>query len=247
MKKTTANKARLGIFVFASLILFILAIYYVGERQQLFSGTFHISGTFKDISGLQVGNNVRFSGINVGIVKDIEQITDSTVRVDMQIENGTQKFIKTNAKAIIGSDGLMGSKLIIIVAGPFGFGVIADNAEIGTEQAVSMENIMENLELTTRNAGMITSDLAVIIENMRNGKGAIGRLLMDSTMGENIGQTIINIREGTGGFKQNMDAASHNVLLRGYLKKKKKAEVKKAEDKKSDDKKALDKAESKVD
>src|SRR5688572_17323153 len=113
MKKTTGNKLRLGIFVSASLILFILAIYYVGERQQLFSGTFHISGVFKDISGLQVGNNVRFSGINVGIVKEIEQITDSTVRVDMQIENGTQKFIKTNAKAIIGSDGLMGSKLII--------------------------------------------------------------------------------------------------------------------------------------
>ncbi len=231
MKKTTGNKLRLGIFVSAGVILFIVAIYFVGERQQLFSGTFHISGIFKDISGLQVGNNVRFSGINVGIVKDIEQITDSTVRVDMQIENGTQKFIKTNAKAIIGSDGLMGSKLILIVAGAAGHDPIADNAEIGTEQAVSMENIMENLELTTRNAAMITTDLAVIIDNMRNGKGAIGKLLMDSVMAENIGQAIINIREGTGGFKQNMDAAGHNVLLRGYLKKKKKAEEKKEEDK----------------
>jgi phospholipid/cholesterol/gamma-HCH transport system substrate-binding protein len=229
MKKTTRNKVRLGIFVSAGLILFILAIYYVGERQQLFSGTFHISGVFNDISGLQVGNNVRFSGINVGIVKDIEQITDSTVRVDMQIENGTQKFIKTNAKAIIGSDGLMGSKLIIIVAGPSGYNAIADNTQIETEQAVSMENIMENLELTTRNAAMITTDLAIIIESIRNGKGAIGKLLMDSTMAENIGQAIINIREGTGGFKQNMDAAGHNVLLRGYLKKQKKADDKKAQ------------------
>jgi phospholipid/cholesterol/gamma-HCH transport system substrate-binding protein len=229
MKKITGNKTRLGIFVSAGMILFIVAIYFVGERQQLFSGTFHISGIFKDIGGLQVGNNVRFSGINVGIVKDIEQITDSTVRVDMQIENGTQKFIKTNAKAIIGSDGLMGSKLIIIVAGPFGQSAIADDAEIGTEQAVSMENILENLEVTTRNAAMITTDLAVIIENMRNGKGAIGKLLMDSVMAKDIGQAIINIREGTGGFKENMDAAGHNVFLRGYLKKKKKAEDKKAE------------------
>lgn len=235
MKKTTGNKLRLGIFVSASLILLILAIYYVGERQQLFSGTFHISGVFKDISGLQVGNNVRFSGINVGIVKDIEQITDSTVRVDMQIDNGTQKFIKTNAKAIIGSDGLMGSKLIIIVAGPSGFGAIGNDAEIQTEQAVSMEDIMENLELTTQNAAMITSDLAIIIENMRDGKGAIGKLLMDSTMGEDIAQAIVNIREGTGGFKQNMDAASHNVLLRGYLKKKKRAADKKAQDKLEDE------------
>ena len=83
----------------------------------MFSSTFQISGIFKDISGLQVGNNVRFSGINVGVVEDIQQVTDSTVKVDMQIDEHTRKFMKKNAKAIIGSDGLMGNKIISILPG----------------------------------------------------------------------------------------------------------------------------------
>jgi phospholipid/cholesterol/gamma-HCH transport system substrate-binding protein len=117
MKKQTGNKVRLGIFVSASILLFIVGIYFIGKRQQLFSSTFHVSGIFSDISGLQVGNNVRFSGINVGVIENIQQITDTTVKVDMIIEETSKKFIKKNAKAIIGSDGLMGNKLILIIPG----------------------------------------------------------------------------------------------------------------------------------
>jgi phospholipid/cholesterol/gamma-HCH transport system substrate-binding protein len=226
MKKATGNKVRLGIFVTAGVLLLIIAIYFVGKRQQLFSTTFRISGIFADISGLQVGNNVRFSGINIGIVDDITQMTDSTVRVDMQIEEDTRKFIKTNAKAIIGSDGLMGSKLIIIAAGVAGNPPISDNAFIETEKNVSMDEIMLNLKLTTEHAAIITGDLAIIVQHMREGNGTIGKLLMDSVFAENIGQALVSIKQGAGGFKQNMDAAGHNVLLRGYLKKKKKAEEK---------------------
>jgi phospholipid/cholesterol/gamma-HCH transport system substrate-binding protein len=222
MKKTTGSKVRLGIFVSAGMILFTIAIYFVGNRQQLFSSTFHISGIFADVSGLQVGNNVRFSGINVGIVEDIKQITDSTVQVDMQIENGTKPFIKTDAKAIIGSDGLMGSKLVIIVAGKTGQKEITNDFFIATERPVNMDDILSNLKITTNNAAMITTELSVIVTNIREGNGTIGKLLMDSVLADNIEQALVNIKQGAGGFKQNMDAAGHNILLRGYLKKKNK-------------------------
>jgi phospholipid/cholesterol/gamma-HCH transport system substrate-binding protein len=222
MKTNTGNKIRLGIFVSAAVAIFTIAIYFIGNRQQLFNSTFQISGIFEDIGGLQVGNNVRFSGINVGIVRDIEQMTDSTVRVELQIEEEARRFIKTDATAIIGSDGLMGSKLVTILAGISGLKPISDKGVIKTQRPVSMDDIMVNLELTTRNAALITEDLAVIINHMREGNGTIGKLLMDSIFAENIGQALVNIKDGAGGFKQNMDAAGHNVLLRGYLKKKKK-------------------------
>src|SRR5476649_1680150 len=111
MKKATGSRIKLGIFLSVSIVLFIAAIYFIGKKQQLFGSTFHVSGIFKDISGLQVGNNVRFSGITVGVVEDIQQITDSTVKVDMMIDEHSRKFMKKNAKALIGSDGLMGNKI----------------------------------------------------------------------------------------------------------------------------------------
>jgi phospholipid/cholesterol/gamma-HCH transport system substrate-binding protein len=86
MEKKTGNKIRLGVFVTITTFLFIVGIYFIGEKQQLFNKTFHISTIFKNINGLQVGNNVRYTGVDVGIVNGIEQATDSTVRVNMEID-----------------------------------------------------------------------------------------------------------------------------------------------------------------
>lgn len=226
MKKASGNKIRLGIFVSIGFALLIGCIYLIGERQQLFSNTFQVSGIFKNISGLQIGNNVRFSGINVGIVDNIEQLTDTTVKVDMMINDDTRKFMKKNAKAIIGSDGLMGNKIVIITPGTNGQKTLADNDVIATEQPVTMDDILIKLKVTGDNAATITSDLAIVMTNIREGKGTVGKLLMDTAMAKEVDQALINIKQGAGGFKQNMNAASNNVLLRGYFKKKKKAEEK---------------------
>ena len=222
MKNTPGNKLRLGIFVTASLALFTLAIYFIGQRQQLFSDSFHLSVVFKDISGLQGGNNVRFSGINVGIVEDIEQITDSTVRINMRVIAKAQKFIKKNARATIGSDGLMGNKIIVISPGTADGRVIGDNDTLTAMQAVSMDEIMVKIKVTADNAAVITGGLASIVENISGGRGTIGKLFMDTVFAKNIDNSIINIKQGTRGFQQNMDAAGNSFLLRGFFKKKNK-------------------------
>ncbi len=214
------NGLKLGVFVSITIALFIVIIYFVGKRQQLFSSTFRVSGLFFDIGGLQVGNNVRFSGINVGVVENITQVTDSTVCVDMLIVEDTRKFIKKDAVAIIGSDGLMGSKLVMIIQGAPGKEVMDENDTIGTVQSVSLDDILLSLKITSDNAANITGHLAVIMHNIREGKGTIGKLLMDSVLAENVGKALVNIKQGAAGFKQNMDAAGHSFLLRGYIKKK---------------------------
>jgi phospholipid/cholesterol/gamma-HCH transport system substrate-binding protein len=222
MEKSTGSGLRLGLFVTLSVAILIAGIYYVGQRQQLFSNTFRISGIFKDIDGLQVGNNVRFSGINVGIIENIQQITDTTVKVDMMINEKARKFMRKNAKAIIGSDGLMGNKIMSITAGTSGQAVLTNNDIIETARSVNMDDILVKVKVTADNASVITGGLAEIVENIREGKGTIGKLLMDSTFADNVGGALVNIKQGAGGFKQNMDAASHNFLLRGFLKKKNK-------------------------
>lgn len=231
MKNTTGNKVKVGIFVTVSLALFTVAIYLIGQRQQLFSDAFHISAVFKDIGGLQGGNNVRFSGINVGIVEDIEQITDSTVRINMRIGKATQKFIKKNARATIGSDGLMGNKIVVISPGTADNRVVADNDQLNAFQAVSMDEIMAKIKVTADNAAVITGGLASIVGNISEGRGTIGKLFMDTVFAKNIDNSLINIKQGTKGFKQNMDAAGNSFLLRGFFKKKNKEKEQKKKDK----------------
>jgi phospholipid/cholesterol/gamma-HCH transport system substrate-binding protein len=233
MKTSTNNKVKLGIFVTASMVLLIAGIYFIGQRQQLFNNTFTVSGIFKDINGLEVGNNVRFAGINVGVVENIQQVTDTTVKVDMVIRDETKKFMKKNAKAIIGSDGLMGNQIVTIIPGPAiaGQKTVNNNDIIATAKTLSVDEILTKIKVTADNAANITGDLAVVMNSIRAGKGTIGKLLMDSAMAGNVNEAMVNIKQGAGGFKQNMNAASHNFLLRGYFKKKENAVKDKADDK----------------
>ncbi|MDF2449051.1 MAG: hypothetical protein K0R26_1555 [Bacteroidota bacterium] len=229
MKQNNRNKIRLGVFVTLGVGLFILGIYLIGDRQKMFSKTFTLSGIFKDVSGLQVGNNVRFSGITVGVVENIEIVSDTAVRVDFSIDEHTKKFIKKNAKLTIGSDGLMGNKVAIIIPGTIGHREVQDKDFLVTTVPVSMDEILANLKTTSTNAATITDDLAAMLHSMRSGKGAVGKLFMDTVFADNLDKTLVNIKQGAGGFKKNMDAASNNVLLRGFFKKKKKDKDKEKE------------------
>ena len=86
MKQSNSQKFNLGLFVIISILILVVALYFVGNRQNLFGSTFRISAVFNNVSGLQLGNNVRYSGINVGTVKNIVMISDSVICVDMIIE-----------------------------------------------------------------------------------------------------------------------------------------------------------------
>ena len=207
MKKKVSHKVRLGIFVSLGIAIFIAAIYFIGEKQQLFRSTFRISGVFKDVGGLQVGNNVRLSGINVGTIDNVSIISDTSVNVVMVIDESTRRFIKKDAIASIGSEGLMGNKALIISPGTGDKKIIEDNDIIATTQPTDIDEILESLKTTIDNTSAITGDLAKISTNIESGKGTIGRLMMDPTWRQNFETTIINLKEGSDEFKVVMDKA----------------------------------------
>lgn len=205
MKKNTKNKIKLGIFISLGIVIFILGIYFVGERQQLFRGTFRISGVFKDVAGLQVGSNVRFSGINVGTVNNITIVSDTSVRVEILIDESIRKFIKKDALASIGSEGLMGNKILIINPGTGGKMDIENNDIVGTVQPINMDEILLALKNTIDNASNITNNLSSITGNIQSGKGTVGRLLMDRSLAQNFDSSIVNLKQGLSGLKNLMD------------------------------------------
>lgn len=231
MKMLHANKIKLGIFILSGILLFVFGIYYIGKRQKLFGNTFHIMGIFKDVNGLRVGNNVRFSGINVGIIENMEQISDTSVRVEILLEEKVRKFIKKDAKAIIGSEGLMGNKILIITPGHAGKEMIEDNDLIATETAAGLDEIIENVRRVSENAAVITDNFAFILEGVSEGRGTLGMLLMDTAFADNLYNTMTHIRKGSRGFEKNMEAAEKSFLLKRFLRKKKEEPDKKKKNK----------------
>ena len=61
---------------------------------------------------------------------------------------------------------------------------------------------------------------------INSGNGTLGRLIQDSTIAENFSQTIVNLQKSSKALNENMEAAKHNFLLKGYFNKKDKAAAK---------------------
>ena len=229
---TDQFKVRLGLFVAGGLTLFVLAIFIIGKQKNLFNPVYNLSSTFYNVSGLQVGNNIRFSGINVGTVDNITIINDSTVRIDMAIKKEIQKFIKTDSEVAIGSEGLIGDRLIIITQGSAGAPLAVEGQQLNSKEPVETDAIMASLKVTAGNVEIITQQLAEVMLKINGGNGTLGKLIQDTTIAENLNQTIVNLKKSSKGLGENMEAAKHNFLFRGYFKKKEKAAEEKAAEKK---------------
>jgi phospholipid/cholesterol/gamma-HCH transport system substrate-binding protein len=238
-------KVRLGLFIAGGLAIFVIAIFIIGKQENLFDPVFKLTTTFYNVSGLEVGSNIRFSGINVGTIDNINIINDSTVRVDMLIKKSVQQFIKEDCEAGIGSAGIIGDRILIITQGSNDAPLAKDGTHIGSKEPIELETIMEKLQITVDNAAIISFDLAEIMIKINSGNGTLGRLIQDSTIAENIDRTILNLRKSSKGLNENMNAAKENFLLKGYFNRKERAVEKirkdsvglKAEEQKTIDKK----------
>lgn len=219
-------KIRLGMFVLIGIVLFVLAIFVIGRQKNLFDSVFHVSTTFYNVSGLQVGNVVRFSGINVGTVDEIIIVNDSTVKVDLLIKKSVQEFIKVDSKVSIGSEGIIGDRIVIVSQGSTDSPSVNKGQELISSEPIDTDAIIESLEITALNAEIISSELSAIMVNINSGKGTLGRLIQDSTIADNLSNTMQNLESTSKGLDNTLDAVKDNRLLRGHFKRKQRDELK---------------------
>jgi len=202
MAKSTSQKIKVGIFVVVGTILLIAALYSIGKRQHIFSKNIQIYAVFGNVNGLQIGNNVRYSGINVGTVSKIEMTEVGKIIIQMSVEEKTANYIKKDAVASIGSDGLVGSMVVNIIPGKLrqALGVVSGDT-IQSYSKIGADDMLSTLNTTNENAALLTSDLLKITNQILEGKGTLGALINDTILAQNIRQSMVELRktsEGTG-------------------------------------------------
>lgn len=238
MKTTSGQKIKIGLFTIAGIAVLIAAIFLIGNQKSLFNSTFNVNGLFKNVSGLQVGNNVRFAGINIGVVDDITIISDSSVKVTLTVNSEVKKFIKKDARLSIGSDGLMGDKLVIIAPGGNTSNTPVSNGdELAVVNPLDVDKLINKFTKIADNAGDLVAGLSSIVQKVNNGKGSIGRLLNNDRMANDLDATVkqakktmTNVHNTTNTLNEDLKAAQSNFLLKGFFNKKKKAKEKARQD-----------------
>lgn len=212
MKKQTTNSIKLGLFVLAGLILFIIALYALGKNKNLFGTQFVLKTHFRDVNGLVVGNNVRLSGINVGSVKTVAILNDTTIEVTMNVEKKMRKFIRANAIASLGTDGLIGNRVINITPAGAEAPFVQGGELLPSHEELNTQRMLQTLSKTNESVALIAEDLRTTIHNISTST-TLATLLNDPSLTDNLKASLVHIRDATGNASLLMDNAIATLRL----------------------------------
>lgn len=187
-----------GIFVFLGLIFLVLGILVIGNLNETFKRKIEVITLFDDVGGLQVGNNIWFSGVKIGSISDLQFYAQNKVKVVMKIEKKSQPFIHKDAFVKLGSDGLIGNKILIIYDGTPESPSVHNGDTLRVEKTFSSEEMINTLQENNKNLSSITSDLKVITSRIANGEGSIGKMLTDDAVYTHLDAATLSLQQAAG-------------------------------------------------
>lgn len=196
MGNRTSENVRLGIFVLLGLAVLVALLYFIGANQNIFGKRFPVNAHFRNVSGLRAGNNVRFGGINVGTVRRISIVNDTTILVRMQVDEAIAPLLKDNDRASLGTDGLMGNRVVNIEPGPPGGGRITANGLLLAREALDMDEMLRTLDVTNRNVAAMSEDLKLTVQRISRSV-AIWEVLEDASLPQEVRTSLRQVREAS--------------------------------------------------
>ena len=193
MKTKATDNTKLGLFVLAGLVFLIVTLYMIGKNRNMFGRTFMIKASMSTVNGLTSGNNVRFKGIDVGTVSRIELSDDSSIVVVMVIDEKVKPFIKENAVASIGTDGLMGNKLVNINSQRGSAPPVSHGSLIGSREPIETDEMLRTLNTTNNTIERVTRNLDEITLKLNN-SNSLWTLLSDTVITNDLKQAASHFR-----------------------------------------------------
>lgn len=186
-----------GVFVFTGLVFLLAGVLIVGNLRETFNRKMELVSLFDDVSGLQPGNNVWFSGVKIGTVSSLNFHGKSQVEVNMNVAIKARKYIRKDAKVKISNDGLIGNKILIIYGGTEVFPEVQEGDTLAVEKTFTSEDMINTAQANNKNLLEITNDVKAITKKLAAGEGSIGKLLDDSVMYTNINATIVSLQKAS--------------------------------------------------
>lgn len=215
MKKQLINNTKLGFFVLTGLLFLMILLYMIGRNRSLFGSNYLLKTRFENVQGLIPGNNVRYAGIQAGTVKKLQILNDTTVEVTMIVETKMEDIIRKDAITSIGTDGLVGNKVLNIVPGELNAQIAKNGDLLASKRPIDTEKILSTLSQTNNDVAIIVSGLKNTVERINN-SSALWDLLSDDQMVNNIKISAKNIQLATS--KANLVSNDVQLLMDGLRK-----------------------------
>ncbi len=173
MLRRRGVQVRVGIFVFATLVALMVAIFVLGSRTQYFQAQYSLRAVFSNVGGLLEGAGVYLAGVQVGRVGEIRFFEDKAaqkVLVVLKIARRVQDRIRQDSIASIATAGLLGDKYIDITLGSTSEPVLEDGTLIRGQEPADYSQFLRKGETILENVMEITTSLASITSSYRGSR-----------------------------------------------------------------------------
>jgi phospholipid/cholesterol/gamma-HCH transport system substrate-binding protein len=211
MRADGRTKSRVGIIVFAALILLVGAILTIGGRRGFFLARAAYFARFPNSQGVVAGNQVRLAGVVVGAVHDIEvpKKPGQELTIHFDIERRYQHLLKTDSRVEIKTIGLLGDKYLEVTPGSPDKPDLPADSEVRAVTSPEIEKILASSGDLVENVLAISKSLRNILGRTEQGEGFLGEMTSPSAEGKALSRSLretidsanlllTRIREGKG-------------------------------------------------
>jgi phospholipid/cholesterol/gamma-HCH transport system substrate-binding protein len=174
------SELKIGILSVVAVVIAALLIFALGGEGGFFWQRYNLKVRFPEAAGVKPGSPVRVAGVEVGSVTAMRFI-GAQVEIDFQVRDDMKERIRTTSIATIGSVSLLGEGAVDITARTEGTPV----PEWGYVEAAELPATIADVT-TQANRGL--ADFNLMVDELRAGKGTIGRLLTDDAVYRNIAE-----------------------------------------------------------
>jgi phospholipid/cholesterol/gamma-HCH transport system substrate-binding protein len=221
MNKSPNKRAVIvGLFVFIGLLLLVACVLIIGNLHETFKKKIEVVTLFDDVSGLQVGNNIWFSGVKIGTVSSLKFYADRKVKVLMKVEDKAVPYIHEDAFVKLSTDGLIGNKILVIYGGTSRSPQINEGDTLRVEKTFSSEDMINTLQENNKNLLVITNDFKLITHKIASGEGTVGKLINDNSLYAHLDSATLSLQNASIQAKQlitSLTAFSKGLNKKGTL------------------------------
>lgn len=202
-----SRQARLGLLMIAGIAAFVLGLFIIANRTFLFSDTFRVQAEFGRVAGLLSGGQVLYQGINVGRVERVQLPArpGGPITVMMEIREDAQHLIREDSRALIQTDGLVGSVIVSITAGSELEPPVAEGGSIVGVDPLDLSEVSDRLFDSVSRFDSVTVTLTSIMQDIQTGEGTLGRFIYDPALYDGLVATAQETRVSLRGITAQAD------------------------------------------
>jgi phospholipid/cholesterol/gamma-HCH transport system substrate-binding protein len=210
------NEARVGLFVFIVIVIFVVLSIKIGELSFNNKTTYPMSMVFSSVEGLKPGSNLELAGVVVGKVTRIQLNKDYSATVTADVYEDI--MLPIDSTAAISTKGVLGDKIITLSPGTANSFIKPNGNLARTEMPPSLDYLMTQMGEIATNLADLTSSLNTALggeEGLSNLRGIMENL---NTLTFDLRSIVADNRDQIDTTIANIDTASGNLaLLSGNL------------------------------